>query len=900
MEPRLVPTLLGQDIFPADNPINQNIANAPVLANSSAITNSLLNFLHSTSDPGPYDAGVTVDTGSKLNIVHGNAVTWTPVQDWHEYRGNYTSVVNVPMPSNVVVCEEDYGLPGSHYNLSADNHMIIWDEDNNVLFETYHTARPSEIWSDYNGQHAADGNWHAANVTVHNLNTNDFESATTAGGISFGAMMARPDEGLPVADGGQGAINHALYLELDSRWMAEQAWTYPAMSFAYDSAVTPNGVPFGLRLRLKASVDISHLSPPSQILATTLKNQGAILTDTYGIGEGLDIDAVAYTPDADNHWDGTHLSWAAYGGLALGLHVSDFEWVDLSPRVTGLSETSGSAGDTITITGQNFSYASSINTVNGVSVNSLGLSVLFGGQTATDVSVVDDNTITATVPPAPRGYGTVAVQVQSGVNQAGLGLPDSNLQSPIFGYGLSRQYLTFSYGSGTTESDPSPPAAPTDLTASPDDNQVTLSWSPVSGATSYNLYRATVGGQETLLRTGVASGYTDTTVSNGTPYFYQVLAVNGAGTSASSNEVPVMPNPPAPVLDSSFESDSIITDIINGLPSQLSGFSSYAWEPVAFSRLTGPTWYADPNWGARGTIGPSYQGAGTPHNPSALHSGTVAGVWDPTTDNWAVNSNPFPNGSYDGNQVAWVDALTSGRTEFNAILQQSSVILQANTTYTLTVSVGARTDTAFGGYRVELGYGSIDPVTGVATGAVLGLVSASRPPVAGGFGDITVTYTTPDNGVMLGQHLLILLGTRPINNASNPRIGPTYGNSQLMPQTDFDNMRLTFGFGPRNAPGGGPTQDRGASICNGTEMVRGSSTDSGDRSEQLKDTAVVSGVASVSNTVGFEMPDSSAGLATFRSRRTPGWSPLDPAADLPVGADAGLFEAPDELVDRAR
>jgi hypothetical protein len=314
LESRLVPTLLGQNIFPADNPINQNIANAPVLANSNAITDSLLNFLHSSSDPGPYDAGVGVDTGTKLNIVHGNSVTWTPVQDWHEYAGNYTSAVNIPIPPNVVVCGEDYGQPGSHYNVGADNHMVVWDEDNNVLYETYHTARPTEVWGDYNGQHAADGQWHVANVTVINLNANDFEDATTAGGISFGAMLARPDEGLPAGEGGQGAINHALYLELDSRWMAERAWAYPAQNYAYDSAVTPNGVPFGLRLRLKANVDVLGLNPQSQILATALKNYGAIMNDTYGIGVGMTIDATTYTPDADNQWDGTHLSWAAYGG----------------------------------------------------------------------------------------------------------------------------------------------------------------------------------------------------------------------------------------------------------------------------------------------------------------------------------------------------------------------------------------------------------------------------------------------------------------------------------------------------------------------------------------------------------------------------------------------------------
>jgi hypothetical protein len=96
-----------------------------VLPNSNAITNSLLNYQRSASAAGPYHAGVGVDTGTKFNIVHGNAVTWTPVQDWHEYGGDYTTAVSIPIPSSVVVCGEDYGQPSSHYNIGALNHMVM-------------------------------------------------------------------------------------------------------------------------------------------------------------------------------------------------------------------------------------------------------------------------------------------------------------------------------------------------------------------------------------------------------------------------------------------------------------------------------------------------------------------------------------------------------------------------------------------------------------------------------------------------------------------------------------------------------------------------------------------------------------------------------------------------------
>ena len=59
-----------------------------------------------------------------------------------------------------------------------------------------------------------------------------------------------------------------------------------------------------------------------------------------------------------------------------------------------------------------------------------------------------------------------------------------------------------------------PPAAPTGLTPTAGNNQVALSWTPVSGATGYDVYRGTSSGGETLLSAGTnvnASTFTDST-----------------------------------------------------------------------------------------------------------------------------------------------------------------------------------------------------------------------------------------------------------------------------------------------------------------------------------------------------------------------------------------------------
>ncbi|WP_155988014.1 cellulose binding domain-containing protein [Gorillibacterium massiliense] len=92
------------------------------------------------------------------------------------------------------------------------------------------------------------------------------------------------------------------------------------------------------------------------------------------------------------------------------------------------------------------------------------------------------------------------------------------------------------------------PAAPSGLTVTAGNAQATLSWTASSGATSYNVKRATVsGGPYTTVATGVTTNaYTNTGLTNGTMYYYVVSAVNSAGESANSTQVsatPVAVNP---------------------------------------------------------------------------------------------------------------------------------------------------------------------------------------------------------------------------------------------------------------------------------------------------------------------------------------------------------------------
>ena len=105
------------------------------------------------------------------------------------------------------------------------------------------------------------------------------------------------------------------------------------------------------------------------------------------------------------------------------------------------------------------------------------------------------------------------------------------------GYGT----LTFTRNATASPYPPYPtPPVPTSLTATASIAQVFLKWTPVAGTTAngYNVLRSTSsGGTYTQIVShgdNILPEYTDTTVTNGTAYYYKVQAFNQSGTSGSS------------------------------------------------------------------------------------------------------------------------------------------------------------------------------------------------------------------------------------------------------------------------------------------------------------------------------------------------------------------------------
>jgi kumamolisin len=165
---------------------------------------------------------------------------------------------------------------------------------------------------------------------------------------------------------------------------------------------------------------------------------------------------------------------------------------------------------------------------------------------------------------------------------------------------------------GSGASSGSAPAAPTGLTATAGNGQVSLTWTGSSGATSYEVLRSTTSGSESPLTSVTSTSYTDTGLSNGTTYFYVVEAANTYGTSGASNEASATPTSTSSgsfqvtTTTSSFSvtrggSASTITvtvtpsggftgDVtlsVTGLPNSVSG--SFSTNPVPISGTTAET-----------------------------------------------------------------------------------------------------------------------------------------------------------------------------------------------------------------------------------------------------------------------------------------------------------------------
>lgn len=165
-------------------------------------------------------------------------------------------------------------------------------------------------------------------------------------------------------------------------------------------------------------------------------------------------------------------------------------------------------------------------------------------------------TLTWTASSGATGYQVTRATVSGGPyaaigGSASPGYTDSSVTNDTIYYyivaAVNKGGASISSSSVSAYPTASPPAAPTNLTAAAGNNQVSLTWSVSNSASSYVVKRTTTRGETlTQIATPTANSYTDTSLVNGTTYYYAVSAVNWVGEGANSATISAAPSPPPP------------------------------------------------------------------------------------------------------------------------------------------------------------------------------------------------------------------------------------------------------------------------------------------------------------------------------------------------------------------
>jgi hypothetical protein len=271
-------------VFPADNPWNQRVDKLPVAANSAQLIASigLDSPVHADFGSGKWDGG---PIGIPFDVV-SNKTRLSHVS--FEYADE-SNRVRYPIPPHVQI---EGGAQAS-----GDRHAILVNRSTCRLYELYDL------------QHTGHG-WTAGSGATWNLRSNHLRPAgwtsADAAGLPIFPGLARWDEV------SRGVIDHALRFTAPE---TRKAYVYPARHYASDST-DPSLPPMGLRVRLKASVNIASFPPQARVVLRALQRYGMILADNG---------SPWYISGAPNpHWNNDALH-------TLGrLTGADFEVVDTS------------------------------------------------------------------------------------------------------------------------------------------------------------------------------------------------------------------------------------------------------------------------------------------------------------------------------------------------------------------------------------------------------------------------------------------------------------------------------------------------------------------------------------------------------------------------------------------
>ncbi|HET9102201.1 MAG TPA: hypothetical protein VFN55_02510 [Solirubrobacteraceae bacterium] len=239
------PTIAGCRVLPADNPWNQRVDRLPAARDSAALIAEIGLSAPVHPDFGTVYAGAP--NGIPVTVVH-DPVRRLPV------RFTYASESDrdrYPLPRGVPI-------EGGRHS-TGDRHVIVVDRSTCTDYELY-AAYPHR------------GYWTAGSGAIFRLGSDRLRPAgwtsADAAGLPILPGLAR------YAEVAAGAIDHALRFTAPC---TGARYLYPARHEA--STCHRPAPPVGLRVRLKAGVDISRLPRQARIVAAALKRYGMILAD---------------------------------------------------------------------------------------------------------------------------------------------------------------------------------------------------------------------------------------------------------------------------------------------------------------------------------------------------------------------------------------------------------------------------------------------------------------------------------------------------------------------------------------------------------------------------------------------------------------------------------------------
>jgi hypothetical protein len=271
-------------VFPASNAWNQRVDKLPVARDSAQMIASIgLDApVHADFGSGKWDGGpigIPFDVVSRTTPLHHVSFAYADESDRVRY----------PIPLHVHI-EGGAHAPG-------DRHAILVNRSTCRLYELFDLRHTSRGWTAGSG-----ATW---SLRSNHLRHVGWTSADAAG-LPIFPGLARWDE---VA---RGTIDHAL------RFTAAQtrrAFVYPARHYASDSS-DPSLPPMGLRVRLKANVNVASFPRQARVVLRALQRYGMILADN---GSPWYVSGAP-----DRHWSNDALH-------TLGrLTGADFEVVDTS------------------------------------------------------------------------------------------------------------------------------------------------------------------------------------------------------------------------------------------------------------------------------------------------------------------------------------------------------------------------------------------------------------------------------------------------------------------------------------------------------------------------------------------------------------------------------------------